>query len=87
MMSNLIGLKLKEFGLQLRDMVAQKATQADLQAAKTQMLGTVYRMLALNLGVPPTEFDFVRRDASGNPVATEHHTPRSFFEKYGDPAC
>lgn len=86
MMSNLIGLKLKEFGLQLRDMVAQKATQADLQAAKTQMLGTVYRMLALNLGVPPTEFDFVRRDASGNPVATEHHTPRSFFEKYGDPS-
>ena len=86
MMSNLIGLKLKEFGLQLRDMVAQKATQADLQDAKTQMLGTVYRMLALNLGVPPTEFDFVRRDASGNPVATEHHTPRSFFEKYGDPS-
>ena len=48
------------------------------------MLGTVYRMLVLNLGVPPTEFDYVRTDAKGNPVETEHHTPMSFLEKYGD---
>ncbi len=40
------------------------------------MLGTIYRMLVLNLGVPPTEFDYVRHDAAkGNPVETEHHTP------------
>ena len=38
----------------------------------------------LNLGVPPTEFDYVRTDAQGNPVETEHHTPMSFLEKYGD---
>ena len=41
-------------------------------------------MLVLNLGVPPTEFDYVRTDAQGNPVETEHHTPMSFLEKYGD---
>lgn len=83
-MSNLIGLKLKEFGLELRDKVAQGAKPAALEERKTDMLKTVYRMLALNLGVPPTEFDYVRRDAAGKRVEVEHHTPMSFLEKYGD---
>lgn len=83
-MANLISLKLKEFGLRLRDLVASGAKPAALEKEKTAMLGTVYRMLVLNLGVPPTEFDYVRRDAKGNPLETEHHTPMSFLEKYGD---
>ena len=83
-MANLISLKLKEFGLQLRDLVASGAKPAALEKEKTAMLGTVYRMLVLNLGVPPTEFDYIRRDAKGNPLETEHHTPMSFLEKYGD---
>lgn len=83
-MAQLISLKLKEFGLELRERIAQGAKEEEVEAEKTQMLGTVYRMLVLNLGVPPTEFDFVRKDAAGNPVETEHHTPQSFLEKYGD---
>lgn len=83
-MSKLIGLKLKEYALQLRDMVANGAKADALEKEKTAMLGTIYRMLTLNLGVPPTEFDYVRKDAKGNPVETEHHTPMSFLEKYGD---
>ncbi|WP_297643889.1 C1 family peptidase [uncultured Bacteroides sp.] len=83
-MASLISLKLKEYGLQLRDMIAEGAKPAVLEKEKTAMLGTVYRMLVLNLGVPPTEFDYVRYDAKGNPVETEHHTPMSFLEKYGD---
>lgn len=84
-MSSLIGLKLKEFGLELREMSARKAQADELESRKTDMLKEVYRMLALNLGVPPTEFDYVRRDAQGKRVAVEHHTPQSFLEKYGDP--
>ena len=83
-MANLISLKLKEYALRLRDLAAKGAKPAALEKEKTAMLGTVYRMLVLNLGVPPTEFDYVRTDAQGNPVETEHHTPMSFLEKYGD---
>lgn len=83
-MANLISLKLKEYGLQLREMAANGAKAATLEKEKTTMLGTIYRMLVLNLGVPPTEFDYVRKDTKGNPVETEHHTPMSFLEKYGD---
>ena len=83
-MANLISLKLKECGLQLRDLASKGAKPAALDKDKTAMLGTIYRMLVLNLGVPPTEFDYVRKDAQGNPVETEHHTPMSFLKKYGD---
>lgn len=83
-MANLVSLKLKEYGLQLRDMIAAGAKPAAVEKEKLAMLGTIYRMLVLNLGVPPTEFDFIRKDAKGNPVETEHHTPMSFLEKYGD---
>ena len=83
-MASLISLKLKEYGLQLRDRIAEGAKPAVLEKEKTAMLGNIYRMLVLNLGVPPTEFDYVRRDAKGNTLETEHHTPMSFLEKYGD---
>ena len=62
-MSSLIGLKLKEYGLALREKVAKGAKESELESMKTEMLGTVYRMLVLNLGVPPTSFDYVRKDA------------------------
>ena len=81
-MRSLISQKLKEYGLKLRDDAARGVKQTDLEAQKTEMLSTVYRMLVLNLGIPPKEFDFVRKDAEGKPVATEHHTPMSFYEKY-----
>jgi len=83
-MARLISLKLREFGLQLRDMASQGKKISDLQAEKGKQLETIYRMLAINLGTPPTEFDFVRRDSKGEPVETEHHTPQSFLQKYGD---
>ncbi|WP_195598406.1 C1 family peptidase [Bacteroides cellulosilyticus] len=83
-MANLISLKLKEYGLQLRDLASNGAKPAALDKEKTAMLGTIYRMLVLNLGVPPMEFDYVRKDAQGNPAETEHHTPMSFLKKYGD---
>lgn len=83
-MASLISLKLKEYGLQLRDKIAAGAKPEAVEKEKVAMLGTIYRMLVLNLGVPPTEFDFIRKDAKGNPVETEYHTPMSFAEKYGD---
>ncbi|MEG0646052.1 MAG: C1 family peptidase [Bacteroides sp.] len=83
-MAGLIALKLREQGLQLRTQVAAGAKPATLEKNKAEMLGTIYRMLVLNLGVPPTEFSWTRYDAKGNPVETAQYTPLSFLEKYGD---
>lgn len=81
-MANLIGQKLKEYGLQLRDMAANGRKIADLEKEKTQMLGTVYRILVLNLGEPPTQFTWTRKNAKGSPVETKEYTPISFMKEF-----
>ena len=59
-------------------------TEKKLQDRKVEMLQTIYRMLALNFGVPPTEFTWTRKDAKGNPVETKTYTPKSFYEEFVD---
>lgn len=81
-MANLLSLKLREYGLQLREQAANGAKKEALAKSKTEMLGTIYRMLILNLGVPPTEFTWTLKDAKGNPVNTKQYTPMSFFKEY-----
>ncbi|MDH6358739.1 C1 family peptidase [Parabacteroides sp. PF5-9] len=81
-MANLISLKLKEYALQLRDQASKGANANTLEKNKTEMLGTIYRMLALNLGEPPTSFTWTRKDSKGNPVNTKEYTPLSFYEEY-----
>lgn len=81
-MRQLISLKLKEFGLDLRRSAAEGATVEDLETKKVSMLGKIYRMLALTLGVPPTEFEWTRKDSSGRNVETRRYTPQSFYNEY-----
>ena len=81
-MANLISLKLKEYALVLRDLGNKGAKPSDLLKNKTEMLGTIYRMLVLNLGEPPTKFTWTRKDAKGNPVETKEYTPQSFFNEF-----
>ena len=82
-MANFIKLKLREFGLQLRDEAARGAKAAALEKSKTEMLGTVYRMLVLTLGEPVTEFQWVMRDADGRPRGEmKTYTPQSFFKEF-----
>lgn len=83
-MASLISLKLREQGLQLRHLSAQGATAAALETTKVEMLSTIYRMLVLNLGVPPTEFTWTEYNAKGKPVTTATYTPLTFMKKYGD---
>lgn len=82
-MANILSLKLREFGLELRTMSNNKGiTEAQLQIRKEEMLKTIYRILALNLGEPPTEFTWTKKDKNNKPISTENYTPKSFYEKY-----
>ena len=86
--SNLIALKLREDGLQLREMAAvlfimdKKGGAAKLQAKKTEMLTEIYRMLALTMGEPPAQFTWQQKDAKGEIVETATYTPMEFYEKF-----
>ncbi len=81
-MSQLLSLKLREYGLTLREAAAKGEKKKALQKRKEEMLVTVYRILSICIGEPPTEFTWTRKDASGKPVETKTYTPKSFYEEY-----
>lgn len=83
-MASLVSLKLREQALQLRDMAVKGAKTAVLEKSKTEMLSTIYRILVLNLGIPPTEFTWTQYNMKGEPVEKATYTPLSFLKKYGD---
>ena len=71
-----IATKLREDGLRLR------AAKGDLQKMKVDMLKEIYHMLALCLGVPPTEFTWARYNSKGEFVDERTYTPKSFYQEY-----
>ena len=81
-MARLISSRLREDGLQLRKMVAEGKKAADIEKAKTEMLATVYRMLALTIGEPPTQFTYAHRNKDGKAVGEpKTYTPQEFFKE------
>ena len=86
-MAALVSSKLREQGLQLRQMAADKKDAKDIEAAKTRMLGTIYRMLALTIGEPPQSFSYAFKDKEGRTVGqAKTYTPQEFFkEVVGEP--
>ena len=76
--SNLIKLKLREYGLKLRE---QKDRRSPV-ALKTEMLKDIYQMLVRAYGVPPTEFEWTLRNKSGKVLSTKTYTPQSFYKEY-----
>ena len=81
-MSRLISSKLREYGLQLRRMVAEGRKADAINAEKTKMLSTVYRMLALSLGEPVKTFSYAFKNKDGKAVTPlKTYTPQSFFKE------
>ncbi len=81
-MAAIIKSKLREYGLQLRQMVADGKKTADIQKAKTEALTQIYRMLCLTLGEPVKEFTYAFKNKDGKQLTeTKKYTPKSFYEE------
>ncbi|MDE5675948.1 MAG: C1 family peptidase [Muribaculaceae bacterium] len=78
----MLSRRLREDGLKLRRMAAKGTKGKALQDEKEKMLQDVYRMLALTLGVPPTEFTWTRKDSKGNIVSKKTYTPQEFYKEF-----
>ena len=77
--------QLRDYGMQLRKLAASGSQKKQLEAEKVKMLGNIYHMLTLAYGVPPTEFRWEFRTASGSPVSDKTYTPKEFYkELWGD---
>ena len=81
-MARLVASKLREYGLDLRRMVAEGKPEKDIEAEKTRMLGTVYHILALTIGEPPSSFSYAFKTDKGRTVgAAKTYTPLEFFKE------
>ena len=80
--SRLLSSRLREMGLQLRQMVADGKKAKAINEAKTKMLAEVWQMLTLAYGTPPTEFTYAFKDKHGKQqTEAKTYTPQSFYKE------
>lgn len=84
-MVKLLNTKLREDALELRALTTSKASQKKTGSRKVEMLSEIYRMLALNLGEPPSEFQWRYKTKDKKISELKTYTPLSFMtEIFGD---
>ena len=74
---NLVRTSLRRYGLKLRE-----ADVKDIQSVKEKALADIYSILAHNLGLPPTEFEWTLKDKDGKVISTRSYTPYSFRDEF-----
>ena len=78
----LVSSKLREYGLQLREMVQKGKKGVSLEKAKTRMLCQIYHMLQYTIGEPPAKFTYAFKNAKGEQVGEpKEYTPLEFYRE------
>jgi bleomycin hydrolase len=78
----LIASKLREFGLQLREMVQKNKKSGAIENAKTRMLSQIYHMLVYTIGEPPQKFTYAFKNTKGKTVGeAKDYTPQEFYKE------
>jgi len=81
-MRSLIASKLREYGLQLRDMAQKDRKQASIDKAKARMLAQIYKMLVMTIGEPVQKFSYAFKNKEGKAIApAKEYTPQSFYKE------
>lgn len=81
-MNHILNRNLKACAVKLRKLSAAGADEAELQAAKEEMLSKIYGFLVSCYTQPPTQFDFEYVDKDKVYHADRGLTPLGFCEKY-----
>ena len=82
LLGKMLARTLRQTGIQLRKASEKGESLAQLRKRKEDGLKKVYRLLSLNLGVPPTSFSYTLKDKDGKVISTETYTPLSFYERF-----
>ena len=82
LLGKMLARTLRQTGIQLRKASEKGESLAQLRKRKEDGLKKVYRLLSLNLGVPPTSFTYTLKDKDGKAISTETYTPQSFYERF-----
>ena len=81
-MNTLLASKLREYAKELRQLSGKGASAAELRGRKGELMTEFYRMLCINLGVPPKTFYWEWRDKDGHFHRRGNITPAQFYSEY-----
>ena len=81
-MNALLRTKLREYAKVLREMNEQGASTTALREKKGELMEEFYKMLCINLGVPPETFYWEWRDKNGVFNRRGNITPVEFYNEY-----
>ena len=81
-MSRMLRRKLREDGMNLREMFADGKKEKQIGEEKGKMLAEIYQILAISLGEPPLEFQWRFEDVDGNLSELKTYTPKSFYAEF-----
>ncbi len=82
LMNKLLARTLRADAVRLRTMHGRKRPVKELRSEKTKMLAEIYKMLVMNLGEPPTEFQWRFEDANSVVSELRTYTPKSFYKEF-----
>ena len=81
-MNTLLASKLREYAKVIRDMSG--ASEVELRKKKGELIQEFYKMLCINLGVPPEMFQWEWRDKDGVFHRRGNISPVEFYNEYVD---
>ena len=84
LMNKLLSRKLRADAAKLRVMYNKRRPVKSLRAEKIKMLSEIYKMLVLNLGQPPAEFQWRFEDANSVVSEPRTYSPKSFYKEFVD---
>ncbi|MBK6764793.1 MAG: C1 family peptidase [bacterium] len=80
-MHGILKTLLRRQAMTLRTLGEVGKTESELRAEKPALLAEVMRLLVLNYGVPPTEFEWRTTDSTGKVSEPQILTPREFYDE------
>ncbi|AQP53981.1 hypothetical protein CBF34_09445 [Vagococcus penaei] len=83
-LNTLLNRKLRKDAHKLREMVANNATAKEIDDYINSQLEAVYRFLCINLGTPPTDFNFTFYTKDKEFKIFENLDPLTFYKEYVD---
>jgi bleomycin hydrolase len=81
LLSRLLRRKLREDGMNLRELIKKKKNSKTIQKVKIEMLSDIYRILVLTLGNPPTKFTWQYELKPGIYSEYKSYTPKEFYSE------
>lgn len=79
-------MQLREYAKELDTMVNEKASDDEIRSRIEAFMESIFRIVAICLGIPPKSFSWEYYDKSKQYCAVEKITPLEFYDKYVKPA-